>query len=248
MRVQLAAILLLEDKDGLDSDVAWVRDRDVDGGSAAAGKHPCHGWLLVLGLSLHGVAVHVERGTVWPAWLRQLLIAVGILGILVVDSFLHLFTIYSYCNLHDVSWGNRPGTAKTTEQARARSIVDRAVSSKRQNQTELEEEQEKAKKEKEQAEAKEHILNIYAAFRCRWATVWLVLNIGLAAYITSVYEEQRAREDPDTTQLASQFTVLLFGVVTLLNGTRFLGTLLYLILQFLSFVKRRVCRLTSKAK
>ena len=43
---------------------------------------------------------------------------VGLISyILMIPMFVNVFSIYSFCNLHDVSWGNRPTTSGTGSEA-----------------------------------------------------------------------------------------------------------------------------------
>ena len=43
---------------------------------------------------------------------------VGLLSyILLIPMFVNVFSIYSFSNLHDVSWGNRPTTSGTGQEA-----------------------------------------------------------------------------------------------------------------------------------
>ena len=37
--------------------------------------------------------------------------------LLLIPMFVNVFSIYAFCNLHDVSWGNRPTTTGTGTEA-----------------------------------------------------------------------------------------------------------------------------------
>lgn len=106
--------------------------------------------------------------------------------VLLLPTFINIMQIYSMCNLHDISWGNRPSAAAAATGTNAFS--------------------ESAKK---QAELKKS----YEMFRVNFFVFWVVLNIVYVLFIGTAVASNSRTVNNGQWHFLEVFSVYLAGVV-----------------------------------
>ncbi|KAL1924859.1 uncharacterized protein VTP21DRAFT_4513 [Calcarisporiella thermophila] len=155
--------------------------------------------------------------------------------IFMMPSYINVLNIYAFCNTHDISWGTKGDTGVSTELGVVQSkkedgmqTVEVAVPTEQKDLnadydlaiTEL---KRKVEAPKQQRDAKTKQEDYYRTFRTRLVVVWLLTNALLAVLVTLV-----ASRDG----LIAYFAFILWSVVAL-SFIRFLGSVVYLILQLI---------------
>lgn len=107
--------------------------------------------------------------------------------VLLLPTFINIMQIYSMCNLHDISWGNRPSAA-ATQGAGTNAFAESA---------------------KKQAE----LTKSYEMFRVNFFIFWVVLNIGYVLILSGAVSSTSRTINNGEWHFLEIFSAYLAGVI-----------------------------------
>ncbi|GAA6023086.1 hypothetical protein JCM10207_007714 [Rhodosporidiobolus poonsookiae] len=173
--------------------------------------------------------------------------------LLLAPSFTNIINVYAFCNINDVSWGNRPEEAPKEVKAAISvgnsadvelptnevSVNDAYEKACKETATKPEKEREKEWHELSFKEQTELVSDKNKALRTNCVLIWLILNGGLAIAILA-----SDAGGGFTKHAPNRYMTFLLYFVAVMAAIRFIGTVAYSI----SWVRRRRAKPQSSAQ